>query len=76
MDWHPFEVDGEEFFWCAYPSMSKSGDGPWIPNEYLNIARQPDTRGIGRIYEQGYRVTEADAIDTVRTFVAAGRHIP
>ncbi len=75
--WHRFEVDGEEYFWRTYSSTVKKGAGePWSPCETLDVARQPDTPGVGRTYDHGVEVKEADAVETVRMFAAAGRRIP
>jgi hypothetical protein len=74
--WHPFTVNGETYYWTAYPSSQKTGDGPWEPMEYLTVSRQPDTPGVGWPLPQGTQVTEAHAVELVRLVHADGRRVP
>jgi hypothetical protein len=76
MVWHRFTVDGETYFWTAYPSELRSGDGPWQPTEYLTVSRAPDTAGIGRTFPVGTALAEEDAVDLVRLSKAHGTEVP
>jgi hypothetical protein len=64
--WHRFEIDGEAYYWTAYPSETRIGDGPWSPTEYLTVSRAADTPGVGQGFPSGTVVTEQNAIDLVR----------
>jgi hypothetical protein len=76
MDWHRFTVDGETYFWTAYASEQRSGDGPWESIEYLNVTRAPDAAGVGRTFPVGTALAEQDAVDLVRLCKAHGREVP
>jgi hypothetical protein len=76
MEWCSFVVDGETFFWTAYSSSWRTGDGPEADTEYLTVSRAPNVPGVGRVYDAGTVVTEEHAVDTVRLFRAHGREIP
>ncbi len=70
------DVDGETYYWTAYPSEQKVGDGPWTPIDYLNVSRKPNASGIGMAYPPGTVITEQHAIDLVRLAKAEGRELP
>jgi hypothetical protein len=74
--WTSFNVDGETYYWTAYASERKVGDGPWEPIESLSVSRRPDTPGIGASHPVGTRITEQHAIDLVRLAKAHGRDFP
>jgi hypothetical protein len=76
MVWHRLTVDGETYFWTAYSSQHRSGDGPWQPDEYLTVSRAPDIAGIGRTFPVGTVLTEEDAADLVRLSRAHGVEVP
>jgi hypothetical protein len=76
MVWHRIDVYGDTYYWTAYASKHKVGDGPWEADEYLTVSRQPDTAGMGAVYPRGTVVTEQHAIDLVRLARAHGRPIP
>jgi hypothetical protein len=64
--WHRFEVDGETYYWRTYPSEQGVNGGSWEPIENLDVARLPDTPGVGQSFPAGTVVVEQDAIDLVR----------
>jgi hypothetical protein len=64
--WRRFEIDGETYYWTAYPSQTRIGEGPWSPIEYLTVSRAVDTPGVGEGFPSGAVVTEQNAIDLVR----------
>jgi hypothetical protein len=74
--WRSIDVDGETYYWTAYPSKSKQGDGPWQSIEYLTVSRRPWAPGAGASKPAGTLVTEEDAIELVRYFKQNGRNIP
>ena len=74
--WHAFDVDGVTYFWTAYPSTVQRGGGPEEPTEYLNVARQPITPGIGWPLPAGTVVTEEHARKLVRLASEQGVAIP
>jgi hypothetical protein len=74
--WRRVVVDGETFYWTAYPSKQQTDGGPWEPIEYLTVSRAPNTAGIGAVHPAGTRVTEAHAIEVIELVRAHGRTIP
>ena len=74
--WHRFEVDGETYYWRTYPSEWRTGQGPWVGVESLEVSRQPDTPGVARSHPAGTTVTEEHAVELVRLFREGGRSIP
>jgi hypothetical protein len=64
--WHRFQLDGETFYWRTYPSEQSVNGGSWAPIENLDVARLPDTPGVGRSFPAGTVVVEQHAIDLVR----------
>jgi hypothetical protein len=74
--WRGFEVDGETYYWTAYPSKKRTGEGPWEPVEYLTVSRRPESPGVGQAFPAGEAVTEQHAVGLVRRFKDNGREIP
>jgi hypothetical protein len=70
--WRRIDVDGETYNWTVYPSEQRVGDGPWMPIEYLNVSRMPNTAGIGAGYPPGTVVTEHQVMELVRLAKAEG----
>lgn len=56
--WTSFSVGGERYYWTAYPSQQRVGDGPWEPIEFLTVSRRPDARGIATAHPVGTLITE------------------
>jgi hypothetical protein len=75
-DWAPVTVDGETYYWTAYPSKRKVGDGPWEPVESLNVSRRPNTPGTGAAFPPGTVITEQHAIDLLKLAKAHGVDLP
>jgi hypothetical protein len=74
--WHRFEVDGETYYWTTYASERRIGTVPLEPTEHLDVARAPNTPGVGHAYPPGTVVTEQHAIDLVRLVMFELRHFP
>ncbi len=64
------------YYWSVYPSHEKKGEGAWVPNEYLNVRRHPDTPGAGQTFPRGTVVTEEHAVSLVRLFIPERRAFP
>ncbi len=74
--WRSVDVDGETYYWTAYPSQQQVGHGPWEPIEYLTVSRRAETPGIGASHPAGAVVTEQHAIDLIRLAKVHGRTLP
>jgi len=75
-EWRTIVVDGETFYWTAYPSEQQRDGGPWEPIEYLIVSHAPNTHGVGWALPAGTQVTEAHATKLVELMRARGRTIP
>jgi hypothetical protein len=58
------------------PIEAAQGKGPWEGIEFLTVASQPNTAGMGRGLPAGMVVTEEHARELVRLAHAHGREVP
>jgi hypothetical protein len=81
-DWAPVVFDGETYYWTSYSWSPRAEDGPVPeggpsgPIECLDISRQPNTPGTGRVFPPGTEVTEQDAVELLRLAKEHGVVLP
>ena len=69
-EWHAITIEGEALHWRKYPSWQRRDDGSWQRHWALEVARRPNTLGVGT----SYPVDTVVGLEQVRDLVRVARN--